>query len=100
MGPLGQDGWLAIATLVALGGSIITSYARARAEGLDLECKVGLFERTERVVVTILGLLIGRRALIGAVLVLLVLSWITVLQRILHVHRVVGQVEKPAGGAH
>ena len=53
------------------GNGGVSGYARARAEGLDLECKVGLFERTERVVVTILGLLIGRRALIGAVLVLL-----------------------------
>jgi CDP-diacylglycerol--glycerol-3-phosphate 3-phosphatidyltransferase len=96
---LGPGAWLAIAALVALAGSIITSYARARAEGLGLECKVGLFERTERVVVTILGLLLGRRALIGAVIGLLVLSWFTVLQRIVHVHRVVARLESRPGDA-
>jgi CDP-diacylglycerol--glycerol-3-phosphate 3-phosphatidyltransferase len=76
---------MVVATVLALGGSIITSYARARAEGLGLECKVGLFERPERVAVTIAGLLFGAQALTGAVLVIVVLSWTTVLQRILHV---------------
>ena len=82
------DPRFAILALVALGGSLITSYARARAEGLGLECKVGMFERPERVIVTILGLLAGRRALAGATIVLAVLSWFTVLQRVLHVRRV------------
>jgi len=89
---------MAIATLAALGGSIITSYARARAEGLGLECKVGVFERPERVVVTILGLLLGPRALTGAILLILVLSWFTVLQRIAHVRRVVAAAEAAPGG--
>lgn len=79
--------WLVIATLLALGGSLITSYARARAEGLGMECKVGIFERPERVAVIIAGLLFGERALTGAVLLVLVLSWVTVLQRIVHVQR-------------
>ena len=82
------DPRFAILALVALGGSLITSYARARAEGLGLECKVGVFERPERVIVTILGLLAGRRVLAGATIVLAVLSWFTVLQRVLHVRRV------------
>jgi CDP-diacylglycerol--glycerol-3-phosphate 3-phosphatidyltransferase len=82
------DPRLAVLALVALGGSLITSYTRARAEGLGLECKVGVFERPERVIVTVLGLLAGRRALAGATIVLAVLSWFTVLQRVLHVRRV------------
>lgn len=44
-----------ILTFVALVGSIMVSYVRARAEGLDLECKVGLMQRPERVVLTALG---------------------------------------------
>lgn len=80
--------WLVVASLLALGGSLITSYARARAEGLGLQCKVGIFERPERVVVLIAGLLFGERALAGAVLVVLLLSWVTVVQRIVHVQRV------------
>lgn len=44
-----------ILTFVALVGSIMVSYVRARAEGLDLECKVGLMQRPERVVLTAFG---------------------------------------------
>ena len=73
--------------LVALGGSLITSYTRARAESLGLDCDVGIFERPERVILTVLGLLGGRRALAGATVLLAALSWITALQRVLHVRR-------------
>ena len=44
--------WGSILTFVALIGSIMVSYVRARAEGLDLDCKVGLMQRPERVVLT------------------------------------------------
>ena len=47
----------AIVAFVALIGSIMVSYVRARAEGLGLECKVGLMQRPERVVLTSLGAL-------------------------------------------
>ncbi len=40
---------------IALIGSLMVSYVRARAEGLDIECKVGLMQRPERVVLTALG---------------------------------------------
>ena len=45
----------ALITFVALVGSIMVSYVRARAEGLGLECKIGFMQRPERVVVTALG---------------------------------------------
>ena len=38
-------------------GSILVSYVRARAEGLQIECKVGLMQRPERIVLLALGLL-------------------------------------------
>lgn len=41
-----------IVTFVALVGSMMVSYVRARAEGLGIECKVGFMQRPERVVVT------------------------------------------------
>jgi CDP-diacylglycerol--glycerol-3-phosphate 3-phosphatidyltransferase len=87
--------WMVLAAIVALAGSLLTSYARARAEGLGLECKVGMFERPERVVVVAAGLLLGERFLAGAVIVVLVLSWVTVLQRILHVRRVLAEADAP-----
>lgn len=56
-----QTGWplAAVTTFCSLIGSIMVSYVRARAEGLDLECKVGLMQRPERVVVTILGMILA-----------------------------------------
>lgn len=48
----------AVLTLCSLIGSIMVSYVRARAEGLGLECKVGLMQRPERVVLTILGMIL------------------------------------------
>ncbi len=50
-------GYLAgsIITFAALVGSLMVSYVRARAEGLDIECKVGLMQRPERVVITCAG---------------------------------------------
>lgn len=47
----------AILTFLALVGSIMVSYVRARAEGLGIECKKGFMQRPERVVVTSLSLL-------------------------------------------
>lgn len=49
--------WGAIATFMALIGSIMVSYIRARSEGLNVECKIGFMQRPERVVVTSLAVL-------------------------------------------
>ena len=49
--------WVAVIVFCSLIGSIMVSYVRARAEGLDVECKVGLMQRPERVVLTILGMI-------------------------------------------
>lgn len=37
--------WMGIVTFAAMIGSVMVSYVRARAEGLDIECKVGLMQR-------------------------------------------------------
>lgn len=50
--------WSGVVTLCAIVGSVMVSYVRARAEGLDIECKVGLMQRPERVVLTALGALL------------------------------------------
>ena len=47
----------ALIAFLALVGSIMVSYVRARAEGVGLECKVGFMQRPERVVVTAVGCL-------------------------------------------
>ena len=70
---------------LAVTGSFLTSYIRARAEGLNISCTVGIFTRPERVIVLTLGLLLN--AVFVAVAIVVVLSWITVVQRFIHVMR-------------
>ncbi len=72
---------------LALIGSLLVSYIRARAEALGLECKVGLFTRAERVIVLALGLLLSQidYALIIALAIIVVFSFITAGQRVLYV---------------
>ena len=74
---------------LALVGSLLVSYVRARAEAIGLECQVGLFTRTERVIVLALGLLLSQidYALIVALSIIVVFSFLTVGQRLLYVWR-------------
>jgi CDP-diacylglycerol---glycerol-3-phosphate 3-phosphatidyltransferase len=69
----------------AMTFSLLTSYARARAEGLNIECQVGLLERAGRVVIlsafSIAGFLTVGLGLVAAG------ALITTAQRILHVRR-------------
>lgn len=74
--------------LVALMGSVLTSYARARAEGLGIECKVGVIERPERIGLLAVGLVAGYHLLMGVMLLLAITTHITVIQRVRHVRRV------------
>jgi CDP-diacylglycerol--glycerol-3-phosphate 3-phosphatidyltransferase len=73
----------------ALLGSMLVSYIRARAEALGLECQAGLFTRPERVTVLALGLLLSNidYALIAALTVIVLFSFITVGQRVIYVRR-------------
>jgi len=80
--------WAAVAftAIAALMGSYLVSYTRARAEGLGLECKVGWFERPERLAVVVAAGLFGVGPVMpGALLLLAVLSFATAAQRVVHV---------------
>jgi CDP-diacylglycerol--glycerol-3-phosphate 3-phosphatidyltransferase len=84
-GPAEEDlRWVAIAALVALVAGFMVSYVRARAEALGFECKVGIAERAERVILLIVGL-VFTYVLPITVALLAVLASVTVLHRILHV---------------
>jgi CDP-diacylglycerol--glycerol-3-phosphate 3-phosphatidyltransferase len=81
--------WIVALAFAAAMLSLIVSYTRARAEGLGLDCKVGLMERPERVILLGCGLLLGGDAwLVWVLAVLVVTTGFTGLQRILHVYRV------------
>lgn len=83
----GYANWEPIVILLALMGSVLTSYARARAEGIGVECKVGVMERPERIALLALGLIAGYRFLMAVMILLAVTSLFTVVQRVRHVHR-------------
>lgn len=68
--------------VVALAGSLTTSYARARAEGLGTVCLGGWMQRPERMVLLIAGMLLGWRILELVLVVLAVTTVLTTLQRI------------------
>jgi CDP-diacylglycerol--glycerol-3-phosphate 3-phosphatidyltransferase len=91
----GGKGLMIFFTLAALAGSFLTSYTRARAEGLGLECTVGILERPERVVLLAAGLLFGGRILDAVVILLAILSIYTFIQRVMHVRNITGGQEQP-----
>jgi CDP-diacylglycerol--glycerol-3-phosphate 3-phosphatidyltransferase len=79
-------------SLLAIVGTFLVSYARARAEGLGLDAKVGVMQRAERVVLisapqAFFGLALDGWVFAGVVILLAVTAWITVVQRISFVRR-------------
>lgn len=77
---------------VALSGaamvtSLMVSYTRARAEGLGIDCQVGIFTRSERIAALVIGLLLSHFGIIltGILMLIIVLSSITVGQRLYHI---------------
>lgn len=73
----------AVAAFLAAIGSLMVSYARARAEGLGIECRAGLFARPERLAVLIAGLVTG--LVLPALVILSVATNATAVRRLLHV---------------
>ena len=80
----GERAIICLAFLVLLF-SFLISYIKARAEGTGIACNVGFFTRTERVLVIAIGLLF--KLVLIALVILAVFSFITVIQRLVHVYR-------------
>lgn len=92
--PVHQNNVMLIVTLCGLVGTFLTSYTRARAEGLGLEldARVGLLQRPERITLlsapqALFGLALHGWVLAFIVTVLSVTAWITAVQRMLFVYR-------------
>jgi len=89
-----NDDLAVAAVVIAVLGSLMVSYTRARAEALGIACKVGIATRPVRVVILSAGLLFAKGASLGdfellapAVYVLAALTVFTTFQRIVHVRR-------------
>lgn len=78
--------------LVTLIGSLIISYARARAEGLGASCTHGIMERPERLLLLFFGAVSGY--MVQTLWVLAVLTHFTVLQRILFARKQLKRADK------
>jgi len=90
---LGRSDYVMVAAL-ALIFSIMTSYARARAESLVRKCKVGFMERPERIVLFMIGAVTNRMA--GVLWVVLVLSILAVANRIYYTYLVLNRLPMPS----
>lgn len=71
-----------VLTAIVMTGSVMVSYARARAECTIPQCKVGFLERPERIVLIIIGALFDRMA--PVLWILAILSNVTVIHRMVH----------------
>ena len=80
-----DEPWVAAVTLVAMVASFMVSYVKARAEALGFDCKVGLFERAERLALLVIALVFS--GLLPTLMVVLAVgSVVTVFQRMFHVY--------------
>lgn len=95
MAAQGQLSWLAVA-MAAMLGSLLVSYVRARSEGAGVPTRRGAFTRVERVIVTLLALLLPP-LLRPALLVLALGSGATVLQRLWDIRQMAGRPPKYEG---
>jgi CDP-diacylglycerol---glycerol-3-phosphate 3-phosphatidyltransferase len=71
--------------MLALGGTVMVSYTKARAQSIGVQCETGLMERPERLLVLVSGAALNLLTL--ALTVLAVLTNLTAIQRLLHTRR-------------
>ena len=86
-----------ILVYVALVGSIMVSYMRARSEGLGIDCKVGVMTRPERVAAVGIGLIVGHWVPVVVMVVLGVigaLTTVTAIHRLIHTSRMISKEER------
>ena len=90
---LGRSDYVMVAALTLIF-SIMTSYARARAESLVEKCKVGFMERPERIVLFMIGALTNRMA--AVLWVILTLSILAVANRIYYTYLALNRLPMPS----
>jgi phosphatidylglycerophosphate synthase len=83
-----------VITVIAMIFTVLTSYARARAESVVAQCKVGFMERPERIVLFMIGAFTDRMA--AVLWVILVLAVVTVANRIYYTYLALNGLPMPA----
>lgn len=82
--------------MLAMGGSLMVSYTRARAQGLGLDCRVGLMQRPERIVLLGISAMFFGLDFDGLFLSLVIIL-VAVLTNITAIHRIVWVFQHGAG---
>jgi CDP-diacylglycerol--glycerol-3-phosphate 3-phosphatidyltransferase len=77
--------WTILLIGIAMIASFLVSYVRSRAEGVGVDCQVGIFTRAERVVILALGLMINQLVIVLAIIAFM--SIVTIIQRMVHVYQ-------------
>jgi len=94
-----RNHWALWITLAAMLGSALVSYTRARAEGLGIDCRVGIMQRAERIVFLALAAVLGSLfkvfdpAMIFVLTMIAVISNITTIQRTFYVKKVEKEIK-------
>lgn len=81
------DGRYVILVILALTGSLMVSYTRARAEGLDVPGRVGIFERGVRFFFLFVGSFFGPKVMVYILVILILGTLSTIIQRVTFVYR-------------
>jgi CDP-diacylglycerol--glycerol-3-phosphate 3-phosphatidyltransferase len=96
--PIHHNIYMMVVCLLGIIGTFMVSYARARAESLGIDAKVGVMQRPERIVLlsapqALFGLFWNGWVLIGIIVLLSVTAWITAVQRIAFVYHATQQMD-------
>ena len=95
-----RNHWALWVAILAFLGSAMVSYTRARAEGLGFECKIGIMQRAERLVLICLGSIIGSLAkifnpvMIAVLVVIALVSNFTAFQRTFYIKKIEKQMNQ------
>ncbi len=73
---------------LAIHSALTISYVKARAESQGVECNVGIAERAVRLIILMIGAVSGAEYFIYFIIFLVIISYFTVVQRVIHVWKV------------
>ena len=82
-----EQPWWILACAVVFLNSVMTSYVKARAEADNFDCNVGLLQRPERLTLVAIAVAFNGLLLNPIIILLAILTFVTVLQRIIHVYK-------------
>jgi CDP-diacylglycerol--glycerol-3-phosphate 3-phosphatidyltransferase len=85
-----RDSAALIGVILALCGSLMVSYVKARAEGLGLTCNIGLLQRPERLIILMVGAFLGPGYLVWAIYIIAVLANFTAFERLMRMKKQAG----------